>query len=120
MIILFLFLLVLFLPLVLKKENTFSIHCLSFLGLRGRRLDLSLALVVGRGDTGERVGFLLLYFWPESACGRYPWGGAEIERTLRYSLEASCHSRVMVCGAGLANMRMVAKMVKEAPRPART
>lgn len=44
----------------------------------------------------------------------------EVWRTLRYSLEASCHSRVMVCGAGLANMRMVAKMVREAPRPART
>lgn len=43
-----------------------------------------------------------------------------IWRTLRYSLDASCHSRVMVCGAGLANMRMVAKMVREAPRPART
>lgn len=49
-----------------------------------------------------------------------PLRSSEDWRTLRYSLEASCHSRVMVCGAGLANMRMVAKMVREAPRPART
>lgn len=60
MIILFPFLLISFLPLLLTKENTSSIHCLSVLGLCGRRLDLSLALVVGRGNTGERVGFLLL------------------------------------------------------------
>lgn len=58
--ILFLFLLLLLLPLLLTKEKTFSIRCLSVLSLRGRRLDLSLALVVGRGDAGERVGFLLL------------------------------------------------------------
>lgn len=57
-----LFLLLLLLPLLPTKEKTFSIRCLSVLSLRGRRLDLSLALVVGRGDTGERVGFLLLYF----------------------------------------------------------
>lgn len=59
--ILFLFLLLLFLPLLLTKERTFPIRCLSILSLCGRRLDLSLALVVGRGDAGERVGFLLLY-----------------------------------------------------------
>lgn len=59
--ILFLFLLLLFLPLLLTKENASSIRCLGVLSLRGRRLDLSLALVVGRGDASERVGFLLLY-----------------------------------------------------------
>lgn len=58
--ILFLSLLLLFLPLLLTKEKTSSIRCLSNSSLRGRRLDLALALVVGRGDAGERVGFLLL------------------------------------------------------------
>lgn len=61
MMILFLVLLLLFLPLLLTKEKTSPIRCLSVLSLRGRRLDLSLALVVGRGDAGERVGFLLLF-----------------------------------------------------------
>lgn len=60
MMILFLFLLLLLLPLLLTKENTSSISCRGVLSLRGRRLDLSLALVVGRRDAGERVGFLLL------------------------------------------------------------
>ena len=74
MIISFLFLLFSFLPFLLTKEKTFSIRCLSVLSLRGRRLDLSLALVVGRGDTGERVCFLLLYFWPKSVCEIYSGG----------------------------------------------
>jgi len=39
-------------------------------------------------------------------------------RTLRYSLEASCHSLVMVGGGGPANDRMAAKRMKLAARPA--
>lgn len=37
--------------------------------------------------------------------------------TLRNSSVASCHSLVMVAGAGLANMRIDAKMTKLATRP---
>lgn len=110
-----------FLHLLLTNEKVFCIHCLGFLSLRGGRLDLSLALVVGRSDASERVGFLLLYFLVAGVSMQNVFvRNTGTLRTLRYSLEASCHSRVMVCGAGLANMRMVAKMVREAPRPART
>lgn len=77
--ILFLFLLLLFLPLLLTKEKTSSNRCLSALSFGGRRLDLALTLVVGRGDAGERVGFLLLEFsWPKSACGMYHCGVVRI------------------------------------------
>lgn len=44
----------------------------------------------------------------------------EMGRTLRYSLVCSCHSLVMVCGAGLANERMVAKIMKLTARPMAT
>jgi hypothetical protein len=37
--------------------------------------------------------------------------------TFRYSFVASCHSLVMVRGAGLANDRRVAKMMKLMPTP---
>lgn len=62
MIVVFLFLLYFLLPLVLTNKKTCPVRCPSVLSLRGRRLDLSLALVFGRGDAGERVGFLLLHF----------------------------------------------------------
>lgn len=41
----------------------------------------------------------------------------DIVRTLRYSFVASCHSLVMVAGAGLAKARMVPKMAALTPRP---
>ncbi len=72
---------------------------------------MALAHVALGRDAGERVGFLRLDAddrvsnkgRDEGSCGR---------RTLRYSLEASCHSLVMVCGGGLAKNRMVPKATK--------
>lgn len=83
----------------------------------GRRLNHTLALVIGRGETSKGLGVLALGVM--SILGSLQLGHrlAAVSRTLRYSLEASWYSLDMVRGAGLANMRMVAKMAKDTATP---
>jgi hypothetical protein len=83
-----------------------------------RRLDHALSLVTLGRYASKGVGFLALHGKFSLSAGASVEGPNSVTMgrlTLRYSFEASCHSLVMVCGAGLANKRLAMNIKAATP-----